>query len=319
MSMHEQKITVCLVCVCILLSVVYSGFSMGRPIPKAVQMEFVRAGHDTKTEAIIVELIVPDIKNIYDLTKIELLICNSSDKGQFGVMLNLGDRCNPIPPGNFGVIIDPASDDRSIKNVSSAGGDGQFDTSCPRGTLLNQSASGIANGNLGVSVWIVPKEWAYERYIIKTRTAGKKNRPSEWQKLAAFEYTKNGAIKAAAIGRKIRPIFISMANDGVMPHDEVGSVDLIRYDRQKQDKGVLVKRWPDDTRYQHKYVETARRSIKLSECRDGLISLEPGFYQINHTSVTGIPPSGYYGKSVIFEVEAVEDILDVEIVLAPAI
>ena len=61
------------------------------------------------------EWIVPNIDAIEGLGRIELLIYQADNGAKFGVMLNRSDRCNPIPPDTFGVIIDPASDDRSIK------------------------------------------------------------------------------------------------------------------------------------------------------------------------------------------------------------
>jgi len=120
-----------------------SGYSMSRPPTEPVLMEFVRVVYEKDAGAIITEWIVPDIDTIGDLGRIELLISQAENGAKFGVMLNRSDRCNPIPPDTFGVIIDPASDDRSIKNVSSAGFNVQWDQTSPNGTLLKQAWDGV--------------------------------------------------------------------------------------------------------------------------------------------------------------------------------
>ena len=162
------------------------GYSMAQPPSKPVPMEFVRVVYEKDAGAVVVELVVPNIDAIKDLSSIEMLICHPNNKAEFGVMLNRSDRCNPIPPGTIGVFVDPGSDDRSIKNVSSAG-ICLRDYAFPTGTLLKQTTRGIVNGNLGISFWIVPHDWEPGRYIIKTRTVRRKHRPAPWQKLAEFD------------------------------------------------------------------------------------------------------------------------------------
>ena len=160
------------------------GFSMTRPPTKPVPMEFVRVVYEKDVRAIVIELVIPDIDEMEDLSRIELLICHANGEAQFGLLQVRGDYCDPVPPGNFGVIIDPALDNRSIKNVLSAGPPGRWDYASPHGTILKQSACGVVGGNLGVSIWIAPKDWDPDRYIIKTRAVRRKHRPSPWQELA---------------------------------------------------------------------------------------------------------------------------------------
>ena len=169
MLMPEVKISRWLLTAALLLGLASFSYSMSRPLTMPVPIEFVRVVYEKDAKAIVVEWIVPDIDTIEDIGHIELLISHTNNGARFGVMLNLSDYCNPIPPGNFGVIIDPGSDDRSIKNVSSTGGPGRFDHTSPHGTLLKQSTSGVANGNLGISICVVPQDWNPGRHIIKTR------------------------------------------------------------------------------------------------------------------------------------------------------
>jgi hypothetical protein len=117
----------------------------------------------------------------------------------------------------------------------------------------------------------------------------------------------------------VKPVFIHACNREPIPLDHVGSVTLIRYEQQPQDKGVTMKRWAGDTSGQYKYVEKEKRKLKLSDFPDGVIPLEPVLYQFNHNSVYGQPPSGFYGKSNFFEIKPGEEIIDVQILLNPAI
>ena len=298
---------------------------MSPPPTDPVIMEFVRAAYEKSADAFVIELVVPNIDAIKNLSRIELLISDSKDEATFAVMLNHGDRLDPIPPGNFGVVIDPANDDRSIKNVSSAAGiPNRWDQSSPHGTLLKQSVSGEVNGNLGISVWIAPLGWAPGHYTVKTRAVKWNHLPAPWQKLAEFDYTGKGMEKVVQKACLIKPIFINISNQEVMPFDRILSATLLRYDKLPQNKGVTVKRWAGDTSGKYKYVEKEKRTLTLSDFPGGLIPLEPGIYQIQHNSVRGEPPSGFYGKSNsrrtrIFEVTAGDEIIEVRIPLYPAI
>ena len=189
MRMLSRKIFEWFLVTSLLLGLAGFGYAMSQPPTEPLQMEFVRVVYEKEIGAIITEWVVSDIDTIEGLGRIELLICHADNGEKFGVMLNRSDRCNPIPPDTFGVIIDPASDDRSIKNVSSAGFNVQWDQASPHGTLLKQSVAGVVGGNLGIGVWIAPRDWNPGRYVIKTRAVRRKHSPAPWQELAAFDYS----------------------------------------------------------------------------------------------------------------------------------
>ena len=319
MQMLSSKISRWFLVTSLLLGLAGSAYSLSQPPTEPVLMEFVRVVYEKEFGAIISEWVVPDINMIEGLGRIELLICHANNEATFGVMLNRSDRCNPIPPGNFGVIIDPSSDDRSIKNVSSAGGHGRFDHTSPNGTLLKQSTSSVVNGNLGISIWIIPQGWNPGRYVIKTRAVKRKHSPAPWQELAEFDYTGAGVEKVTQNRCLVKPIFFNVSEQSVMPFDHIGSVVLIHYERQKQDKGVVVKSWAGDARREYKYVVKEKRELKLSDFPERVIPLEPGLYQFKHNSVTERPPSGFYGESNFFEIKPGEENLDVQIQLYMAI
>lgn len=287
-------------------------------------IELTRVVYEQEAGAIVTELVIPDVDDIKQLSRIELLISSVDHAGtnepKFGVMLNHSDRVDPIPPGNFGIIIDPVSDDRSIKNVASAAGvPGRFDQVSPHGTLLKQSVSGVVNGNLGISIWIAPRDWDTGRYAILARATERKHRQTPWQPLAEFNYSGEGVERIAQNTCLVKPIFIDLPYEAVMPFDQVRSVTLIRYEKHPQDEGVTIKRWPGDTASQYKYVEIEKQQLKLSNLQGGEIPLEPGLYQFKHNSVSGQPPSGYYGESNFFEVEPGEESVDIKVLLYPAI
>lgn len=317
--MLSSKISRWFLVTSLLLGLAGSGYSMSRPPTKPVLMEFVRVVYEKDIGAIITEWIVPNIDAIEGLGRIELLISQADNGAKFGVMLNRSDRCNPIPPGNFGVIINPKSDDRSIKNVSSAGFNVQWDQASPNGTLLKQSAAGVVGGNLGIGVWIAPRDWNPGRYVIKTRAVKIKHSPAPWQKLATFDYSGKGVNQVMQNKCLVKPAFFDAGHETPMSLDEIRSVTLIRYKRQKQDEGVTMKRWAGDTSGQYKYVVKEKRELKLSDFPEGVIPLEPGIYQFKHNSVTGRPPSGFYGESNFFEIKPGEETLDVQIQLYMAI
>ncbi|MBW1782158.1 MAG: hypothetical protein JRL30_15640 [Deltaproteobacteria bacterium] len=319
MQMLSSKICKWFLVTSLLLGLAGSAYSMSQPPTEPVLMEFVRVGYEKDAGAIVAEWIVPNIDAIEDLSRIELLICHANNEATFGVMLNRSDRCNPIPPDTFGVILDPASDDRSIKNVSSAGFNVEWDQASPHGTLLKQSAAGVIGGNLGIGVWIAPQDWNPGRYVIKTRAVKRKHSPAPWQKLATFDYSGKGVSSVMEDNCLVKPVFFDAKYGKPMTLDNIRSVTLISYKRQKQDEGVTMKRWAGDTSGQHKYVVKEKRELKLSDFPEGVIPLEPGIYQFKHNSVTGRPPSGFYGESSFFEIKPGEETLDVQIPLYMAI
>ncbi len=296
-------------------------YSMSQRPTESVAMEFVRVSYEKDAQAIVIELVVPNVEIIENLSRLELLISHDNSEPTFGMMLNVGDRLDPIPPGNFGVVIDPASDDRSIKNVSSAAGlPGRFDHLSPRGNLLKQSARGVVNGNLGISIWIAPQDWAPGNYTIKTRAVQWKHLPASWQQLATFNYSEKNVSQLIQNSPLVKPVFFILPwNRNSRPGDHIDSAILIRYEKQPQDEGVIVKRWAGDTASKYKYIEKEKRSLKLSDLQGGLIPVEPGIYQLKHSSAYGQPPSGFYGKSNFFEIKAEDEIVEVQIPLYPAI
>jgi hypothetical protein len=303
----------------LLLSIAGNACAMAPlPVQPPVPMELVRAIQDPETNAIVIEWVVPDVKAVGPLDRLELLILNAKGDAVFGAMQNLADRCNPIPPGGFGVVLDPTSDDRSIKNVASAGLNGDWDQEAPGGTLLQQSVSGINGGNLGIAFWVAPKDWKPDTYLIAVRAIRKKSRPEPWRTLATVDVTGNEAVSAAD-PCLVKPLFMDAGRGGSFPDETIQTVTLVRYERQPQDEGVVMKRWAGDTSGETKTVEIESQKLKLSDYPDGLIPIEPGLYQFKHSSVSGMPPSGYYGESRFFEIKPGQKPLEINVLLYAAI
>jgi len=318
--MATSKIASSFLITSLLLSLAGFSYSMSQPPTNPVAMEIVRVDYKQSAKALVIDLVVPEVDTIKGLSRIELLISNNNNLAIFGVILNHGDRLDPIPQGNFGLINDPASDDRSVENVSSAAGiPGRWDQTSPHGTLLKQSFGSVMNGNLGISIWIVPQDWVSGRYSIKTRSVKWEHLPSPWQKLAEFDYNGAGVEKVTHNACLIKPIFVNISSQAVMPFDTVLSATLTQYEKQPQDESVVIKRWEGDTASQYKYVEIEQQKLTLSDYPGGFIMLEPGIYQLKHNSVYGQPPSGFFGKSNLFEIKTKDEIIEVKIPLYPAI
>ncbi|MDY0149882.1 MAG: hypothetical protein RBT03_07340, partial [Kiritimatiellia bacterium] len=181
-----------------------------RPVPPPVPMELVRAIQDTETGALAIEWVVPNVEKVGPLDRLELLILNEKGEVVFGAMQNLSDRCNPVPPEAFGVVLDPTSDERSIDNVASAGIQAQWDQESAGGTLLKQSVSGVHNGTLGIAFWIAPGDWKPNTYLIAVRAIRKNSQPEPWRNLTTLAVTGSQSAAAAPAERcQVQPLFTS--------------------------------------------------------------------------------------------------------------
>lgn len=107
---------------------------------------------------------------------------------------------------------------------------------------------------------------------------------------------------------QVQLILTQMGDGATLSLESFASVTLTRYTREAQDEGVTSQRWPGDTSGQIKYIETGQWVVPLRDFPEGVMPLEPGFYQFKHNSVAGQPPSGFYGNSDYFEVKAGEDV-----------
>lgn len=291
---------------------------MARPPAQPVPMRFVRAETDPETGAIVIEWLVPDAEVGGALDRVEILILNPQAEPVFGAMQVLGNDCDPVPPGAFGVVLDPASADRSIKNVASAGQGGQWDQEAPGGVLLEQSVSGVAHGNLGIAFYIRPQGWSAGRHLILARAVRKQAQPEPWRNLATLDLADDG-VTVISEWYPVKPILRVVGQEEAVTLDDLGSVTLVSYEKRPQEPGVQVQRWAGDPASQHQMVEIFRRELAAADLSDGLLSLPSGFYQFKHNSVSGQPPAGYYGESPIFEVGPAEEVIKVEVELFPAI
>lgn len=105
MHMVNSKASRWFLVIGLLLGLAGFGCEMDQPPSEPVLMEFVRVGYEKDAGAIVVELVIPDIDAIKDLSCIELLICHTNNEAKFGVMLNRSDFPNgviPLEPGHIG-------------------------------------------------------------------------------------------------------------------------------------------------------------------------------------------------------------------------
>jgi len=304
---------------CLWLALTGVGHGMAsRALAPPVPIRFVRAASEPEATAIAIEWVVPETKSVGPLDRLELLILDPDAKPLFGAMQVLGNDCDPVPPGAFGVVLDPANEDRSIRNVASAGQNGQWDQEAPNGVLLQQSVSGVVGGNLGIAFWIRPKGWSPGRHLILARAVRERSAPEPWRNLATLDLADDGKTVISRWGL-VKPVFRVVGTDSPASLVTLGSVTLIRYEKQPQPEGVAVKRWKGDTAGEFKYVELDRRELNAADMPEGILSLQPGFYRFKHNSVSGQPPTGFYGESPVFEVPSEGGPLEIQVQLFPAI
>ncbi len=142
--------------------------------------------------------------------------------------------------------------------------------------------------------------------------------PESRQSPATVEVAADKVLEAAD-PCQVKPLFLDAGRGGSFPAETIQTVTLVRYERKPQDEGVVMKRWAGDTSGDTKTVEIERRAIKLSDVPNGLIPLAPGLYQFKYSSVSGRPPSGYYGESRFFEIKPGQKTLEINILLYAAI
>ena len=304
-------------CILFLTGLLCSGMAP-RPAPPPVPIQFIRAETDPEAGAIAIEWVVPRIEAVGPISRLELLILDPEMNAIFGALQNLSDRCDPVPPGAFGVVLDPASEDRSIKNVASAGINGQWDQDSKGGTLLEKSVSGVVADNLGIAFWIAPKGWGPGRHLILARAVRKKCAPEPWRNLATLDLADDGMTVISSWGI-VKPVFQVVGERDSMKLEDLGSFTLVRYERREQPAGVEVRRWEGDAAGQYQYVEMDRRELTSADLPEGLLSLQPGCYQIKHLSASGEPPTGFYGESPVFEIKPDPEPVEIQVLLYPAI
>jgi len=96
----------------------------------------------------------------------------------------------------------------------------------------------------------------------------------------------------------------------------LSKVTLIRLSQHKREG--TMQRWTGDTAFQYSYKEISREDIILKDLKEKTITLEPGYYQFKYNDVSGVPPSGYYGDSNVFEVKT-GDALTISLMINAAI
>ena len=117
----------------------------------------------------------------------------------------------------------------------------------------------------------------------------------------------------------IKMNFINIATNKPINFKYIQKATLIRYSKEPQEQGVTIKRWAGDTSGKYKYLEQNKRVLTLADYVEGNILLKTGIYQIKHNSISGQPPSGYYGKNHFFEIKVEETLPEIKILLSSAI
>jgi len=68
----------------LLIGLSHFSYAMGLPVSQPVSMEFVRVVYEKDISVLVVELIVPKVKSIQDLSRIELMLFYSDNQATSG-------------------------------------------------------------------------------------------------------------------------------------------------------------------------------------------------------------------------------------------
>lgn len=112
-----------------------------------------------------------------------------------------------------------------------------------------------------------------------------------------------GSLQQLPADACIVDVLFTSSGPGVpKPLSAPGRLTLVRLERQPREPGTEVRTRAGAEPIRHELVEAERSEVTLPP--DARLRLEPGVYRLEHNSVSGSPPAGYYGKSQPFDAVA---------------
>jgi hypothetical protein len=256
------------------------------------------AKFDKSKDVLTIDMRVQEKEAYESLKRVEVSIHNAQGKEFFRAMNNRMDHPAPVPPNAFGLYPVGEKEIMTDRDIKDAGHEAAIPVKSQYGYLLDGCKTHWKKGIVTIHWLIVPEHWNCPdggcTVYVKIVTAQGNDAP--WQKCSTFVYPRH---QASLKPSKVKPMVCSRKdkNNCFMPK----KITLVTLSKQKR-QGVL-KRWAGDTAYEYEYKETERKVIDMTKKVDHSLTLKPGYYQILYNDVSGEPPSGFYGKSEVFEVK----------------
>lgn len=128
------------------------------PKPDYPKVQIASVSQDPRAGTLSIIVEAAEATPFCDVKRVAISIVNMHHKEVFRAMLNRSSKCDPIPPGAFGVF-SPAGEGACDGAVKSAGVDAQVDVSTPLGSLLASSGAQNRFGLLRAVFEIEPRHW----------------------------------------------------------------------------------------------------------------------------------------------------------------
>ncbi len=294
-----------------------SSFAMGRARAREPELLFDSLGRDPDVDALRIPMMVAEPKPFRSLNYIEVSIRNEGETELFRARLNRSSHANPVPPGAFGVY--PVGQKAPLKpaDMISTGVNGQRDVSHDHATLLSASQAVETNGMLDI-MWVVrPNDWPAGVYRLFGKAVAGGRKDGTWVHLASFDYGLDGVPSVLFVRQcNVTPILVDGATGRTISTQVIGMIKIVRLQREKAE-GV-VRGAANAPAQEYDYEVSGEKEVSLSGLAEATLVLEPGFYRLEHNSVNGTPPAGFYGESQVFQAREGESI-DVRLMIHPAI
>lgn len=237
------------------------------------------------------------------LNRVEISLRDKNGKEFFRAMNNRMDHPAPIPPNAFGVYAVGSKKIWTDSDIVDAGHEASTLVKGKYGNLVDGCKTSTAQGILKIH-WIVKVSngaLLSDKVFPFVKVVPRGENDAPWNFCASSIDNPSSAQPAKTRLTSVTPLLCFEENEC----GDADMITLVHLSRQKR-KGI-IKRWAEDTGFAYEFKEISREIIDVKSLPEHKLLLDPGFYRLEYNDVTGDPPAGFYGKSVIFEVKAGAD------------
>ena len=259
---------------------------------------------DPSKNILTVDMEIKEKEAYASLKRVEISMRDSQAKEYFRAMNNRMPYPAPFPPNVFGVYPVGEKDTLTDQDIKGAGHEAAIPVQSKYGNLVKGCHTSWEKGILTVHWQIHPVNWKFSDgmgvVMAKIVPADVKN--AAWISCGSFRYP---SVKIHSKRATITPQFHDRYSHQKIKEGTFSTVMLVKLKRVPT-TGVIIQK-KRDTPEKYRYVEVSRKVVDLGQNRSLL--LDSGFYRFEYNDVSGDPPSGFYGKSDVFEVKGGGDMV----------